>query len=160
MMGPVIGANAQSVKVSPVYDSQSAVTFFASAEYGEAAQLIYVSGDSARGVIDQPIPSLLKIKVVDSAGLPVPNHSVTFRSVQGGGHFNGAQTKQAITDSNGIATAQPTLGHQVGDYIYAFSAEATNNSGQNIENSPRSEERRVGKECRSRWSPYHQKKKL
>src|SRR5271165_7383891 len=23
---------------------------------------------------------------------------------------------------------------------------------------PRSEERRVGKECRSRWSPYHQKK--
>src|SRR5687768_18469812 len=25
--------------------------------------------------------------------------------------------------------------------------------------SMRSEERRVGKECRSRWSPYHQKKK-
>src|SRR6266496_4638825 len=25
---------------------------------------------------------------------------------------------------------------------------------------PRSEERRVGKECRSRWSPDHQKKKL
>ena len=25
--------------------------------------------------------------------------------------------------------------------------------------NPRSEERRVGKECRSRWSPYHQKKK-
>src|SRR5574337_282131 len=24
--------------------------------------------------------------------------------------------------------------------------------------SPRSEERRVGKECRSRWSPYHHKK--
>ena len=25
----------------------------------------------------------------------------------------------------------------------------------NGENSARSEERRVGKECRSRWSPYH-----
>src|SRR6202048_5515313 len=25
---------------------------------------------------------------------------------------------------------------------------------------PRSEERRVGKECRSRWSPYHLKKKM
>ena len=24
-----------------------------------------------------------------------------------------------------------------------------------VENSYRSEERRVGKECRSRWSPYH-----
>ena len=27
------------------------------------------------------------------------------------------------------------------------------NQGTNL--SPRSEERRVGKECRSRWSPYH-----
>src|SRR5580693_10025629 len=27
------------------------------------------------------------------------------------------------------------------------------------ERDDRSEERRVGKECRSRWSPYHQKKK-
>src|SRR5258708_36376672 len=26
--------------------------------------------------------------------------------------------------------------------------------------SERSEERRVGKECRSRWSPYHSKKKI
>src|SRR5947207_14087739 len=26
--------------------------------------------------------------------------------------------------------------------------------------STRSEERRVGKECRSRWSPYHEKKKI
>ena len=25
----------------------------------------------------------------------------------------------------------------------------------NIEHAYRSEERRVGKECRSRWSPYH-----
>ena len=25
----------------------------------------------------------------------------------------------------------------------------------NIHTHPRSEERRVGKECRSRWSPYH-----
>ena len=24
-----------------------------------------------------------------------------------------------------------------------------------LEQKPRSEERRVGKECRSRWSPYH-----
>ena len=26
---------------------------------------------------------------------------------------------------------------------------------ENLEIIPRSEERRVGKECRSRWSPYH-----
>src|SRR3712207_9250124 len=28
-----------------------------------------------------------------------------------------------------------------------------------LSTSPRSEERRVGKECRSRWSPHHYKKK-
>src|SRR2546430_17427363 len=29
------------------------------------------------------------------------------------------------------------------------------NVGGNFANAERSEERRVGKECRSRWSPYH-----
>ena len=28
-------------------------------------------------------------------------------------------------------------------------------SFENADKIPRSEERRVGKECRSRWSPYH-----
>src|SRR6266571_6239717 len=32
-------------------------------------------------------------------------------------------------------------------------------SGQSCSRPARSEERRVGKECRSRWSPYHKKKK-
>src|ERR1035437_7913559 len=27
--------------------------------------------------------------------------------------------------------------------------------GEEFDGAPRSEERRVGKECRSRWSPYH-----
>src|SRR6266403_2349309 len=31
--------------------------------------------------------------------------------------------------------------------------------GQAVCGAGRSEERRVGKECRSRWSPYHEKKK-
>ena len=30
-----------------------------------------------------------------------------------------------------------------------------NNAGHTVKNERRSEERRVGKECRSRWSPYH-----
>src|SRR2546421_8511434 len=36
------------------------------------------------------------------------------------------------------------------------SEKVTNNLGVTLERvSTRSEERRVGKECRSRWSPYH-----
>src|SRR5260370_30478680 len=41
--------------------------------------------------------------------------------------------------ANGIATQKP------GESPFA----------QPFKNFPRSEERRVGKECRSRWSPYH-----
>ena len=29
------------------------------------------------------------------------------------------------------------------------------NKRKRVDDTPRSEERRVGKECRSRWSPYH-----
>src|SRR2546422_10889593 len=32
---------------------------------------------------------------------------------------------------------------------------ATQRSDEQVEEAARSEERRVGKECRSRWSPYH-----
>ena len=45
---------------------------------------------------------------------------------------------------------------------YSSAVQAMNNlSGKDIDllfldiQMPRSEERRVGKECRSRWSPYH-----
>ena len=31
----------------------------------------------------------------------------------------------------------------------------TTGTQDNVTNDARSEERRVGKECRSRWSPYH-----
>ena len=34
-------------------------------------------------------------------------------------------------------------------------ADAVANTVTNAERDGRSEERRVGKECRSRWSPYH-----
>ena len=41
---------------------------------------------------------------------------------------------------------------KIGKCIVEALAEA---DGIVITASPRSEERRVGKECRSRWSPYH-----
>ena len=42
------------------------------------------------------------------------------------------------------------------DKIYREGVEKGNEKAQRlIANAQRSEERRVGKECRSRWSPYH-----
>ena len=43
---------------------------------------------------------------------------------------------------------------QVGD-IVGTTANGTGTDGEQLNVEARSEERRVGKECRSRWSPYH-----
>ena len=69
-----------------------------------------------------------------------------------------------VTDTEGklyldalAGIAVSTLGHNHPDLIMAISAQA----GRLLHSSNiyrmllRSEERRVGKECRSRWSPYH-----
>ena len=42
-----------------------------------------------------------------------------------------------------------------GDYTLTFNANPNISGGQVDKLQLRSEERRVGKECRSRWSPYH-----
>ena len=62
----------------------------------------------------------------------------------------------SIVSSQQAITACPISAATVG--ILAFMAEATNYTKVNIFTLLivcRSEERRVGKECRSRWSPYH-----
>ena len=57
--------------------------------------------------------------------------------------FNVPLNNGEITDDTRIKTALPTI------------KKLLNDGGKVILCSHRSEERRVGKECRSRWSPYH-----
>src|SRR5574340_301267 len=52
---------------------------------------------------------------------------------------------QAFDEKDALRISQAAIGNQLGDYTLL------DRSGRKI----RSEERRVGKECRSRWSPYH-----
>src|SRR2546422_7266121 len=54
---------------------------------------------------------------------------------------------------SGLATTQAAAGHPttVVMPLYQLVHETT----PSLERTGRSEERRVGKECRSRWSPYH-----
>src|SRR5690349_1488503 len=54
----------------------------------------------------------------------------------------GAARSQAPDDNN----------DEVPDFFRKFFGPEGGGGGQDV---PRSEERRVGKECRSRWSPYH-----
>ena len=55
---------------------------------------------------------------------------------------------------NGKPGFQMTLHKSKEDRYYLYVA-CFRHNGFNIIDVTRSEERRVGKECRSRWSPYH-----
>ena len=52
---------------------------------------------------------------------------------------------------NGEPYVVPINCHLEGDYLYSHSLSGMKIAGLR----ERSEERRVGTECRSRWSPYH-----
>ena len=58
-----------------------------------------------------------------------------------------------ITTASAIAPLLHTDGYKVG-HIKQYPPHTTR-VYSNWTNRGRSEERRVGKECRSRWSPYH-----
>ena len=53
-----------------------------------------------------------------------------------------------------LATALVETGSRMDDVIYE-EFKGTGNMELHLDRQLRSEERRVGKECRSRWSPYH-----
>ena len=59
-------------------------------------------------------------------------------------------TQGETLDSIRVANNLRNLGYEV--YV-ASENKSINDKSNNP--TPRSEERRVGKECRSRWSPYH-----
>ena len=65
----------------------------------------------------------------------------------------------AGSDSSGGAGIQADLKAMTMNGVFAMSAitalTAQNTTGVSGIFEVRSEERRVGKECRSRWSPYH-----
>jgi len=62
-------------------------------------------------------------------------------------------TPMAATATNGPQPADVTFDTLLAADTYAIYGELRG-VGRYV-NSKRSEERRVGKECRSRWSPYH-----
>src|SRR5690554_7864506 len=60
-------------------------------------------------------------------------------------HDGWSMTVREVEEQNGLLT------------YHGFDSSNVNCS---LPETERSEERRVGKECRSRWSPYHEKKKV
>src|SRR2546421_6983607 len=70
---------------------------------------------------------------------------------RGGEHYTGPWGPPALYALEGAS-----IGFQLGGQATDFVLLVMNPKGaQSLLSSKRSEERRVGKECRSRWSPYH-----
>ena len=111
---------------------------------GAAARLIIVSGDRQEFTVGEQLPGALVVRVQDVNGDPVANQVVTFRVVAGEGNV---VTGTSTTDPQGVAQDRWVLGPVAAD-TQRVEASVVRTGG-------RSEERRVGKECRSRWSPYH-----
>src|ERR1051326_506343 len=114
-----------------------------------------VCGAQAQGTLAdyeraQGIRAKARGLVVDVPGEPTwigkTEHFWYTRSVKGGTEF-------MLADA-GEGTKRPAFDH---DRLAAAISAATGEkcTGLKLPFAPRSEERRVGKECRSRWSPYH-----
>src|SRR5256885_2578405 len=68
------------------------------------------------------------------------------------GRFDRAQTGRAVTAGSGKHDADSARSTFFGE---RFKKVVDRNVEPFFTSNQRSEERRVGKECRSRWSPYH-----
>ena len=64
-------------------------------------------------------------------------------------------TPPVYTRSASILIKDDSKGKSASTDMETFSDFGLFTSNTNVNNEMRSEERRVGKECRSRWSPYH-----
>ncbi len=106
----------------------SPVVFTETAVGGEAARLVYVSGDSAFGPAGQRLAAPFVVKVTDAFGNGVPNTAVTFSVLEGGGTLSNAQP--VMTDNNGLASTYLTLGF--GSYLQRVQASAPGLEGSPI----------------------------
>src|SRR5687768_18465576 len=61
----------------------------------------------------------------------------------------------AVGEFGDLVVDGPALFHELADLLVGVHHRGVIPVAEQL----RSEERRVGKECRSRWSPYHEKKK-
>ena len=102
---------------------------------------------------------LIKFLVIPFAILAV---IVLVKLASGGASQPGDQGSGTLTLNPGEAKKLGVDGDTPGDTLRTIVAESrqlkdqvSNALKNNDSPKPRSEERRVGKECRSRWSPYH-----
>lgn len=128
----ILGANPGSYSASASVEGVSgSKSFTASAVYGKAAQIKIHAGNEQIGVSGTEMSDPLVVKVVDSFGRPVYNHTVRFYVKYGKGSFKGKAEERVPSDALGLASAYYTLDPEIGtNIIYAESPELVASTGQ------------------------------
>src|SRR2546430_16243147 len=70
-------------------------------------------------------------------------------------HFKDMQDLEFTVEENRLYILQTRNGKRTGHAAVRIAVDMVGEKLISKEEAVRSEERRVGKECRSRWSPYH-----
>jgi len=88
--------------------------FAPTATTGTPRSINGASGDNQAGGVGEPLARPLVVFVTDSGQNPVAGAAVTFEVVAGGGSIGGDSEAVVLTDSDGLAGAELTLGLEEG----------------------------------------------
>ena len=112
--------------------------------------LILSVADHEEHILNKIIETIANEPELDHIALPPSNTSLSFPNLE-------IRLKEQTVSCNGHGGFAREYSHGVGKESGALLQLGINQSvaGAQQEYQHRSEERRVGKECRSRWSPYH-----
>ncbi|RJR29141.1 MAG: T9SS C-terminal target domain-containing protein [Candidatus Latescibacterota bacterium] len=110
--GTTIAAAGYPPDASRFYGAAPAEDSLLVYDFSAAAGLAAISGDGQSGVVNQPLPAPLRVRVTTSGGAGAGGIPVTFEVTGGGGSFagSGGAVQVVATDATGAARADWTLG--------------------------------------------------
>jgi len=127
-LGMRAGAGSDAVQAYSVGFSGTAM-FTATANQGTPGIIVIDSGNNQTGAVNQPLPKPLIAVVVDAGSNRLANIPVTFTVKSGGGNIGGQSSITVNTDSDGRASATPTLGFQEGTSNNLITADFPGDTG-------------------------------
>jgi len=88
------------------------------------ASLLPVSGDHQQAQVATALKAPFQVRVLDGYNNSVAAQTVLFKVTTGDGHFNGSPQVTAVSNANGLAAAQFTVGTKAGINVYTVEAAA------------------------------------
>ncbi len=113
-LGPVVGANAQSVGVFIHGHDSGGLIFSATANSLPPAQMLLVSGNGQSGKAGSVLADSLIVQMLSSNGQPSIGYDVKFIVTHGNGLVNASNQCTVTTHSTGRASVRWTLGNVAG----------------------------------------------